>query len=275
MGRSGKNNGVAVAVLVGSLGWLAACAAEGPPPAPAGMVSEELGRVSLALVTTVGEHTYRLRNVYIFISGPQYLQLFDNDGSQTELSASLLTGNYSASLYQQGTLERDDGAGNFVPVVASLISSYYVNFTIFNGATSTIAFQFQTDGVIVTVGAGQLRVRVAVDEIAAVCTPFAGDCAEGSWCPPTTLTGMPRGCIAGGATAAGQPCAGPFECAANTTCVDQGAGPVCAELCPSTSFDASCPSGGTCQRVTAEYGVCAPAPVEPPPSGDRPEMPMP
>lgn len=273
MGRSGKNNGVAVAVLVGSLGWWAGCGAEGPSPSSAaGAGSEDLGRVSLALVTTVGDRTYRLRNAYVFISGPQYLTLSDPDGSQTELSATLPTGSYAAALYQ-GTLERDDGSGNFLPVIATQTSSYWVAFTIFNGATSTIAFQFQTDGVIVTIGAGQLKVRVAVDELPAVCTPFTGDCGEGNWCPPTTLTGMPRSCIAAGATAAGQPCAGPFECAANTTCVDQGAGPVCAELCPRTSFDASCPSGGTCQRVTAEYGLCAPAPLEPPPSGDMPDLP--
>jgi len=259
MGRSGRRNTVAGAVLVWGLASWAGCGAGGSPsPSPGAAAGEEaLGRVSLPLVTTVNDHRYRLSNVYVLIY-PQYLSLSSNDPDEPELSASLQTGNYTAVLYQ-GTLERDDGSGNFVPVVASLISSSYVNFTIFNGTTSTIAFQYQTDGVIVTVGSGQLKVRVAVDEIPPVCAPFGDDCSPGTWCPPTTLTGAPRACIAAGAIAIGQPCTGPLDCVANATCVDQGAGAICAELCPRSGFDASCPSGGICREITGEYGVCAPA----------------
>src|SRR3954454_7573694 len=147
--------------------------------------SGDVGTIALPLVTTTNGHTYRLRNVVISISGPQFTQLFSSaDPNETTLSATLQTGSYSAFLFGW-TLERDDGAGNFAAVSATLVSSVAATFTTFNGATSTVSYQFQTDGVIVTVGAGQLRVTATVDETAAVCTPFGTDCLAGTWCPPT------------------------------------------------------------------------------------------
>jgi hypothetical protein len=238
------------------------CGVEGAaPPQP-----EELGEISLPLTTQANDHTYRLRNVFIAISGPQYTQLFDGgDPNQTALSATLTTGNYQAFLYGGWGLERDDGTGNFLPVMASLASSPAIGFTIFNGATSTVSYQFQTDGVIVTVGSGGLRVTATVSEVGAACTPFGTDCGEGAWCPPTTLTGAARACIPAGATPLGSSCATPTECVANASCFDLGAGPVCAALCPSTQFDGPCDAGGTCQAIGAEYGVCRPVEADPTP----------
>jgi len=239
----------------------AGCGAEVAAPAQ----PEELGEIALRLTTQANDHTYRLRNVFVAIYGPQYTQLSDGgDPSQTALSATLATGNYTAYLYGGWSLERDDGAGNFLSVMASLASSSAVEFTIFNGATSTVSYQFQTDGVIVTVGSGGLRVTATVSEVGAACTPFGNDCGEGTWCPPTTLTGMARACIATGATPLGSLCASPTECVANASCFELGAGPVCAALCPSTQFDSPCEGGGTCQAMGAEYGVCRP--VEPTPT---------
>jgi hypothetical protein len=234
----------------------AGCGADDVAPEP----TANLGKFALPLTTQANGHTYRLRNVYVVISGPQYTQLFDGgDPTQTALSATLTTGAYTAYLYGGWSLERDDGTGNFSPVVASLASSSAVSFTIFNAATSTVSFQFQTDGVIVTVGSGGLRVTATVDEVGAACTPFGTDCGEGSWCPPTTLTGAARACLPQGATPLGSPCSAPTECLANASCFELGAGPVCAALCPASQFDGPCDGGGTCQALDAEYGVCRPA----------------
>jgi hypothetical protein len=220
----------------------------------------ETGRVALPLVTQANGHTYRLRNVFLAISGPEFVQLFDpGDQSQMALSTSLVTGAYTAFLFSGWTLERDDGTGTFSPVVATLISSSAVGFTIFHGATSTVTYRFQTDGVIVTVGAGDVRITASVDEVGAVCTPFGEDCGTGAWCPPTSLTGGPRACMAAGATSLGAPCASPTECVADASCFDVGAGPVCMALCPPSQFDGLCGNAsGTCQAVGAEYGICRP-----------------
>jgi hypothetical protein len=213
-------------------------------------------------VTETDGHRYRLRNAAVSISGPQFLQLASTDDpSETALSATLATGNYLAILFNW-SLEQDDGTGAFHPVPATLVSGPVANFAVFNGATTTIGYRFQTDGVVVTVGAGQLRVTIAVDEVAPVCTPFAGDdgCGAGAWCPPAGLTGTQRACIAAGAGALGDPCAGPTDCGAYAACIDAGAGagPVCVALCPNSALGSSCPTGGICQPAAGDYGVCTP-----------------
>jgi hypothetical protein len=251
MKRSAKPSIIAVASFVIGVSSIGGCGAD---PSP------ESGRFSLPLVSETNAHIYRLSNASIFISGPQFLQLFSSDDpSETTLSATLQTGNYVAILFFGWTLERDDGTGNFLPVPAALVSNQAVPVSIFNGTTSTITYQFRTDGVIVTIGSGELRVNVAVEEVPPVCTPFAGDCPSGTWCPPTGLTGAPRACISEGTIGVGLPCRSPADCVANSACFDFGAGPVCAALCPSSDFDLACDSGGTCAPAGAEYGVCSPS----------------
>ena len=223
------------------------------------------GSVSLPLIASTNGHTYRLSNAFVYIQGPQFAQLLSSgDPNETALSTTLQTGSYTAYLYNW-SLELDDGTGTFRPVQAQLISSSAVGFSVLNGTTTTVSYQFSTDGVIVTVGAGALKVAVVVDENAAVCTPFAEDCGAGAWCPPTGLTGAPRACVAVGPTAIGLPCVAPSECAANAACMDLGGGPVCAELCPVTALLQECASGGTCQAAGSDYGVCRPpAPAQQP-----------
>ncbi|HEY8926937.1 MAG TPA: hypothetical protein VIU64_21290 [Polyangia bacterium] len=229
--------------------------------------------VSLPLVTETGGHRYRLRNAAISISGPQYLQLATSDDpAETVLSASLPTGTYYAYLYSSWRLERDDGSGRFLPVQAEMLSSYYTSFSILNGATTTLGFRFRTDGVIVEVGAGQLKVNVSVEETSPICTPFAtpDGCADGSWCPPTGLTALPRACVATGTIALGLPCLAALDCGRGAACIEGAAGPVCTALCPSSDDGLACATGGTCQAVRTDYGVCVPSSPEPmAPEGDR------
>ena len=234
--------------------------AETPPPPTEARAGDDVGTISLPLVTQTGGHLYRLRNAFLNVSGPQFVQLASSDDpTETALSAMLPTGSYFAVLYNW-TLERDDGTGRFLPVQATLLSGPYANFSVFNGATTTLRFRFQTDGVIVEVGAGELRVDVAVDEVPAVCTPFAAQdgCGAGTWCPPSGLTGLPLACIATGTIEVGLACLGAMDCVAGAACLDRGAGPVCTALCASSQAGSACPAGGTCQAVTADYGVCGP-----------------
>jgi hypothetical protein len=236
------------------------CGGAGAPPAPAAAQAGEVGTISLPLVTETGGHRYRLRTASLYVWGPQFLQLTSSDDpGETALVATLQTGRYSASLYNW-TLERDDGSGQFLPVEAVLLSSPSTGFSIFNGATTTLRFDFRTDGVIVRVGSGSLRVDVTVDEIAAICTPLAAadGCGAGTWCAPAGLTGLPLACVAKGTIELGVACLGAMDCVAGAACVDAGAGAVCTALCSSSEAGAPCPGGGTCQVVAADYGVCAP-----------------
>jgi hypothetical protein len=223
----------------------------------AGREHPESGTVSLPLTTTTGSSVYRLSSVSLYVFGTSTTNALatSEDPDETSLSVTLSTGSYSANLYSW-TLQKQQDDGQFVTVPAVLLSSAYQTFGISNGSTTTLVYRFQSDGVIVVVGAGELRVKIAVDEVAPVCTPFGTGCSEGTWCAPTGLTGAPLTCIAAGMVGIGDPCSAPADCVASSSCIDLGEGPVCTELCPRESFDEPCASGGTCQRAAADYGVC-------------------
>lgn len=245
--------------LLGCLGALgAACSVETGKDAAPEEDYASAGTLELPLVAVEGDHIYRVTGIQVAVYGPTYAYLNGSDDpTETVISTSLPTGDYTAYFYG-GRLERDDGTGNFAPVEARLVSSSIRSFKVFNGTTTTLEFEFETDGVIVTVGGGEVRVILDVTEGAAVCTPFSDECGSGAWCPPTGLTGLARACVFEGPVARGESCVGPSECVANSSCFDLGSGPVCAELCPIVDVGSPCASGGTCEGVDAEYGVCVP-----------------
>lgn len=222
---------------------------------------EQAGTLSLPLSVSVGEHVYRFSyfQVYLYPVGVA-LSSTGEPGEQV-LTAQLATGQYQASLWNWA-LERDDGNGNFLPVQADLVSSTWVSFEILNGSTTTVSFQFETDGQIITVGSGGLAVTAQIQERAPVCTPLGSDCGDGLWCPPAELTGARLACRSAGALELGAHCSSPADCVANSSCIDFGAGPVCAALCSSAEFESSCASGGTCAAAGRDYGVCTPTPAE-------------
>lgn len=213
------------------------------------------GKLNMPLVTESNGHTYRLSG-YLYYSGPEFGTISFNDGS--ELNATLSTGNYYAYLGSYA-LERLDDNGNYQPVQATLVSSYYQQFTIYNLTTTTIQFQFQTDGLIVTVGSGNLHVDIDVMETPPTCTILGNDCPGGLWCAPPGLTGQPLACIGAGGTPLGEACNSPADCVANTSCFDLGAGPVCAALCDASEFGSDCSTGGSCEKARSDYGICVPA----------------
>jgi len=232
---------------------LVGCASEVSPEA-----SEATGTLSLPLLSQVGAHTYRLEGGF-YVNGPVFRSL---DMSSDSLSTVLPTGDYQAVLYSW-ELKRDDGTGTFQPVAATLVSSYWQPFTIFNGATSTVIYEFETDGLLVTVGAGALNVKLDVDETAPACTPLGTDCGAGAWCPPPELSGSPARCVSEGPSLEGDACSSPLDCAANTSCFDFGAGAHCVQLCASVDFGLPCSAGGTmgtCTAQGADYGVCVAGP---------------
>jgi hypothetical protein len=217
------------------------------------------------LITTVGDHTYRV-NLWLQLYGPEYRFISPYDFlDATSIVLALLAGDYTAYLERyELELETEEG---FVPVSSNLISSYYVDFTIHNQSTTTISFQFETDGVIVTVGSGNLIVDVGVTETTPYCTPLGDDCGEGWWCAPPELTGQPLACLPSGTVELGESCTSPRDCVGNSSCFDFGAGAVCGALCLAGGFGEPCESGGTCIQSGIAYGVCVPEGGTPPTTG--------
>jgi hypothetical protein len=214
------------------------------------------GSVTLPLTTVTGGATYRLENVFMEFFGPSFATLNETNADEAVLSTTLQTGSWQADLVNF-TLKKKDGQGNFMPVIASLEQNL-VPFTIFNGTTTTLVFRFQTDGVIITVGSGQINVVAAVDQVPPVCTVLGSNCTPGTWCAPADLTGAALACIAAGATTVGQPCSASSDCVANAACFESGTGPVCAALCASSDFNAPCALGGVCVPAASgsDYGIC-------------------
>lgn len=212
----------------------------------------------MPLLTTAGAHSYRLQGG-MYINGPSY-QWIDLSTDASSLTLTLPTGSYFANLYTW-TLTRDNGSGQFVPVSATLVSGSAPSFSIFNQTSTTVSFQFETDGQIVTIGAGQLNVAIEVEETPALCTPLGSDCPDASWCAPSELTGAALRCIPVGPLTIGAACTAPGDCAANSSCFDRGAGPVCLQLCTSTEFNQPCSTDALCTPSGADYGVCVPNPA--------------
>ncbi|MEO6602061.1 MAG: hypothetical protein ABIQ16_19430 [Polyangiaceae bacterium] len=227
--------------------------------------SSATGTVSMPLVTTAGAHTYRLQGGMYF-NGPTFTSL-DISSDATVITTTLPTGNYSAYLYYW-TLTRDDGTGTFMPVSATLVSDSQPAFTIFNHTATTLSFQFETDGQIVTVGAGQLNVAIGVHEGVPTCTVLGDDCPAESWCAPTELTGAALRCVASGTVAVGESCSAPTDCTANSSCFDFGAGALCQKLCTSAEFNQPCSVNEVCTPSGTEYGVCVPSPANNGAAGD-------
>jgi hypothetical protein len=219
---------------------------------------EQSGTLTLPLRVTVGDHLYRFSYFQLYLYSDGVLLSSTDNAAETTLTAQLSTGQHDGSLWNWA-LERDDGLGNFRPVNARLVSSSYVSFEILNGSTTTVSFQFETDGEIITMGSGGLAVAAKIDELAPICVPLGSDCGEGRWCPPAELTGAQLACRYAGAIELGSPCGSPADCVANSSCVDFGAGPVCAALCSCAELGAACAGGGSCTAAGREYGVCVPA----------------
>jgi len=210
----------------------------------------------MPLVTTANGHTYRLSGA-LDLYGTRY-EYISLNGDSTEIKRVLPAGYYYAYLSYYELERLDESTGEYLPVASTLVSSYYQSFTIYDRTTTTISFQFETDGVVVTVGSGNLTVNIGVTEVEPVCTILGSDCPDGTWCAPPELTGQPLDCVYAGTVVAGEPCNGPQECVGNTSCFDFGDGPACTALCDASAFGNECAGGGTCTRVGTAYGICVP-----------------
>jgi hypothetical protein len=217
--------------------------------------ARNFGTLSIPLQTSVGSSKYRLDAVFV-ISGAQRDVTLTTSGDEPVLSTTLPSGGYSA-LLQSFTLSKDDGTGTF-DVVPATVASSTEPFTVFSDSTTTVNFQFQTAGVTVPLGSGDVKITFGVTETSGPCTALGAGCPEGSWCAPPALTGMSVACVPSGTTPIGAACNSPLECVGPSTCHDFGAGPVCTSLCAPDEFGTTCATGGSCVETDPSYGLCTP-----------------
>jgi sugar lactone lactonase YvrE len=154
----------ALAIVFGVLG---ACNGGAPSPNPG--PGAQTGTFRMSLVSTANGHTYRLRHATFLItpapglSNPTILDS-ETDPNATTLNTTLDAGSYTVLLAGGWSLERQ-GPGDPVTVVATLTSANPAAFDITVGATTSVVFQFTTDGSVITIGEGMISISTQVTEV--------------------------------------------------------------------------------------------------------------
>ncbi len=126
------------------------------------------GTLSMRLSTEVNGVTYRLREALFDVSGTESLTLSGDDSPIIEQL--LAAGDYSVNLNDGWRLERQFPSG-FQTVAAELVSPNPAAFTVVAGQTTDVAYAFETDGTIVSMGEGTLDLRIEVTETGGPPTP--------------------------------------------------------------------------------------------------------
>jgi hypothetical protein len=148
-----------------ALAWpFTSCRSSSDPAEGAGGV----GTLRMDLTTQTSGTTYRLQNATFSITGTTSMTLSETDPDEPVLSATLPVGSYEILLQDGWSLARLDGT-TWDVVQATLVSPNPTSFTIVAGGTTSVVFQFETNGTIVSVGTGTLDVTIDVQELPGVC----------------------------------------------------------------------------------------------------------
>ena len=126
------------------------------------------GTLSMRLSTEVNGVTYRLREALFEVSGAESLTL--SSGDSPSIEQLLTAGDYTVNLSDGWRLEREFPSG-FQTVAAELVSPNPAPFTVVAGQTTDVAYVFETDGTIVSMGEGTLNLRIQVNETGSPVTP--------------------------------------------------------------------------------------------------------
>jgi FG-GAP-like repeat len=129
-------------------------------PAEGGVV--HTGSVQMALVSSSNGATYRLHGAQFAVTGPTPTTLdSDVQPDATQLTTTLAVGDYQVALQDGWDLERLDN-GTYETIQATLISPNPTAFTISDGGVTSLVYQFQTSGGVITIGTGTLDIGIAV-----------------------------------------------------------------------------------------------------------------
>lgn len=171
-------------VVVGILGGTLIGCSDGGGRAAGENAATATGAVQIALSTTSGIASYRLRNAVFQIVGPEVRTVSSEASPDDEfVSAMLVAGSYQITLSDGWRLERSTPSG-IESVSATLLSEPTRPVVIAGGTSTTLRYQFRTGGGSVELGHGVLNVGIQVIEDAGTCDTAVG-C---STCPSTSIT---------------------------------------------------------------------------------------
>ena len=193
------------------------------------------GTVQLPLTATVGANNYVLVGTF---------QITNSTGVTTTLSATspstvatlattLSVGQYTITLLPGWQLSLVSSSGVATPVQATLVSPATQTLNITSQQNTIVTYQFNSNGVLIQTGQGQLTVQLGVTENAGGATSAGGSSSTGGSSSGGSSTGT---------------CSAPNQMC-GTTCVNLSTD---AANCGSCGH--SCGSGATCSA-----GQCQPA----------------
>jgi hypothetical protein len=147
--------------------------------AACGSEPESMGSLSLGLSgQSASGALYRLRNGVVFVAGATGTTTFqtEDDPSRSSLSARLPAGDYHLALSEGWYLERVAMDGTSTRVEAALLSENPQTVTVVAGAVTTGLLRFRAGDDDVTLGNGDVEVRIDVTESAGSgLGPWTGD----------------------------------------------------------------------------------------------------
>ena len=141
-GINGSAPGCCFALLFMSIALTPACVRPGHGD---GRADQPTGSMSIALRAEANGLTYRLRDAVFDVTGPEQATLRTDDPDARLIERPLRAGSYEVRLTDGWRLERSSSAG-FQGVVALLSSDNPRSFTIEQGRTSGLVFQFRIPG---------------------------------------------------------------------------------------------------------------------------------
>ena len=254
----------AVLLGCGTLGAAAGCTIQMAPDETQSPEAS-VGTVSLDLRGTAPNgNVYRLRNATFTISTNPVTTL-SSDGANLDapvITTTLPAGSYTATLANGWILERQTAANVFGQVTAT-VNNATPMFGIVANQTTSLIFQFTTNGQVVTVGNGTLNINIGITETGGTgqaCQLFANPtmCPQGQWCAPAP-NNQPGGvCTVPGTAMTGGMCSATVTCVVNNICTGTVMNPnavACRPICQLGSM--TCGAGLTCQgSATMQFGVC-------------------
>jgi hypothetical protein len=146
-----------VAIGLFAAGIVAGCGSGAPAK------EKPLGSVTMALTTSNGTTTYKLRNATFDIAGPQSSSVTPAAGDQF-FKVELPAGDYTITLRDGWSMQSSIAGGTFVNVNAVLDGPATQSFSIFDQEITNVKYSFRAGDDVMQFGDGQLVVGIGVND---------------------------------------------------------------------------------------------------------------
>ena len=195
------------------------------------------GTVRLPLTATVGANNYVLSGTFVITNSTGVTTTLSSTSASAAatLVTTLGVGQYTITLLPGWQLSIVSSSGTTSPIAATLLSPATQSVNITNQQNTTVTYQFNSNGVVIQTGQGQLTVQLGVTENAGGATSAGGSSSTAG----------------GGSTSTG---------GQSSTSVCNTPNQMCSGACVNLSTDAAnCGScGHSCGSAACSSGQCQP-----------------